>query len=92
MVARKRAGLSVSLIRRTAFLSPFSAAALPHDWAWSQEEKSYKDFTKSNLEFAYNAWREALWQKRIALIPMGIFFALLCQVFGWKGYRGNDKV
>ena len=76
----------------TWLLSPFSAAALPHDWAWSQQEKSYGRFTKSNLEFAYNAWREALWQKRIALIPMGVFFALLCQIFGWKGYRGNDKL
>lgn len=68
-------------------LSPFMVAALVHDWEYSQPEKSYWAFTKANLRFAWNGLLEGLWEKHLALIPMGALLALLCQIFGYGGYQ-----
>ncbi len=67
-------------------LKPFFTAALPHDWEYSQPEKSYLAFTAANWRFAVNSWIEALDERRPGMIFMGLALAVLCQVFGWGGY------
>lgn len=68
-------------------LKPFFTAALPHDWEFSQSEKSFRAFTFANLRFAWNSCLEALDERRPSMIASGIALAVLCQVFGWGGYQ-----
>ena len=70
-------------------LKPFFTAALPHDWEYSLPEKSFGAFTLANLRFAWNAALEALDERRPSMAGTGIALALLCQVFGWNGYRNG---
>ena len=69
----------------TAFL-PFFTAALPHDWEYSLPKKSYMAFTAANWRFAVNSCIEALDERRLSMVFMGLALAALCQVFGWSGY------
>ena len=70
-------------------LKPFFTAALPHDWEYSLPEKSFGAFTLANLRFAWNAALEALDERRLSMAGMGIALAILCQLFGWSGYRNG---
>ena len=70
----------------TALLRPFQAAALVHDWEYSQPVKSYVLFTAANWRFVINSCLEALDERRPGMIFMGLALAVLCQVFGWGGY------
>ena len=70
----------------TALLRPFQAAALIHDWEYSQDTKSFRAFTASNWHLAVNVAREALYDCRPGVIPAGALAALLCQIFGWRAY------
>jgi hypothetical protein len=70
----------------TALLRPFQAAALVHDWEYSQTAKSYRAFTAANRRLAANIAREALYDCRPGVIPAGALAALLCQFFGWHAY------
>ena len=70
----------------TALLRPFQAAALVHDWEYSQDAKTYRAFTAANWHLAVNIAREALYDCRPGMIPAGILAAALCQVFGWRAY------
>lgn len=73
----------------TALLRPFQAAALVHDWEYSQEAKCYASFAAANRRLAVNVAREALYDCRPGVIPLGIAAAMLCQVFGWRAYRNG---
>ena len=76
----------------TVLLRPFQAAALVHDWEYSQNVKCYRTFTAANWHLAVNIAREALYDCRPGVIPAGALAALLCQVFGWRAYkRGRLK-
>ena len=68
-------------------LKPFFTAALPHDWEFSQPEKSFRAFTLANLRFAWNSCLEALDERRPPMIASGVALAVLCQIFGWGGYK-----
>ena len=70
----------------TALLRPFQAAALVHDWEYSQKVKSYRAFSAANWRLAVNIAREALYDCRPGVIPAGALAALLCQLFGWRAY------
>ena len=70
----------------TVLLRPFQAAALVHDWEYSQEAKTYRAFTAANWHLAVNIAREALYDCRPGVIPAGALAALLCQIFGWRAY------
>lgn len=77
----------------TALLRPFQAAALIHDWEYSQKEKSYQAFSRANWHLAVNIAREALFDCRPGMIPAGALAALLCQLFGWRAYiNGRPRV
>ena len=51
-------------IALTSLLRPFQAAALVHDWEYSQNVKSYRAFTAANWHLAVNVAREALYDCR----------------------------
>ena len=71
----------------TALLRPFQAAALVHDWEYSQRIKSYRAFSAANWRLAVNIAREALYDCHPSVIPAGALAALLCQSFGWHAYK-----
>ena len=71
----------------TALLRPFQAAALVHDWEYSQDKKSYRAFSFANWHLGVNIIREALYDCHPGMIPAGALVALLCQLFGWRAYK-----
>ena len=73
----------------TALLRPFQAAALVHDWEYSQKIKSYRAFSAANWHLAVNIAREALYDCHPGVIPAGVLAAILCQLFGWRAYRNG---
>jgi hypothetical protein len=76
-------------IALTSLLRPFQAAALVHDWEYSQKIKGYRAFSAANWHLAVNIAREALYDCHPGMIPAGVLAALLCQLFGWRAYRNG---
>ena len=70
-------------------LKPFFTAALPHDWEYSQKEKSCRAFTAANWHLAVNIAREAFYDCHPGVIPVGMLAAILCQAFGWRADRNG---
>ena len=70
----------------TALLRPFQAAALVHDWEYSQDAKNFRAFTAANWHLGVNIIREALYDCHPGVIPAGVLAAMLCQLFGWSAY------
>ena len=75
----------------TWLLGFFEAVALIHDCEYSAPNKSYRAFTAANLRFAYNAVRSAVLRtpgrQAAKVAGCGLLLALLCQLFGYKGYK-----
>lgn len=64
----------------TWVLTFLEASALIHDWEYEYQPKTYGAFTVANLRLAYNAARDCH--------PFaGLAGAVLCQLFGWVGFR-----
>ena len=64
----------------TWILTFLEAPALIHDWEYTYQPKTYGAFTMANLRLAYNAAKDNH--------PFsGITAAVLCQLFGWRGYE-----
>lgn len=76
----------------TWLLQRYEIAALPHDWEYCYSPKTYWSFTVANYRFALNATLEALEVGDLAMIPRGIVFALVCQLFGWRGYKTGGPI
>lgn len=70
----------------TWLLKFLEAPALVHDWQYTVGG-NYWDFTKSNLYLMVNSFIEARDLRKIDLIFIGIAAAVLCQFFGWKGFK-----
>lgn len=68
----------------TWILTFLEASALIHDWEFTCQPKTYGAFTLANLRLAYNAAKD---KHPFA----GLAGAVLCQLFGWKGYREGDR-
>ena len=82
----------------TNILCNFETSALIHDWEFSapDSKKSYKTFSTANLRFFINSICEAYHSdfsffKKIKISIMGLFLALLCQLFGWSNYSPKNK-
>lgn len=73
----------------TVLLRPFQAAALVHDWEYTQNPKSFRAFSGANWRLAVNISLEALYNCHPGVIPAGALAALLCQIFGWHAYRNG---
>lgn len=75
----------------TWLLGFFEADALIHDYEYSLTDKSYSLFTLANLRFAYNAALLAFdrlsFRPAIKVALLGLLLALLCQTFGYSGYK-----
>ena len=77
--------------KATELLQWFEPEALIHDWEYTYQPKSYWHFTLANLRFAANGF-VAAWQEKSGLAVWrqtgrAILLALLCQIFGYKGFR-----
>lgn len=66
----------------TWILTFLEASALIHDWEFTYQPKTYWAFTVANLRLAWNA---TLDRHPVA----GIVGVVLCQLFGWRGYRDS---
>ena len=71
----------------TWLLRPLEASAEIHDWEFSVPHKSFRSFSAANCRLAVNCAREALYDLRPGVIPLGILAALICQAFGWRAYK-----
>ena len=76
----------------TWVLGFFEADALVHDYEYSLPQKSYWLFTVANLRFALNsvilaAVRFGVARKTAKVAALGLLLALLCQLFGYSGYK-----
>lgn len=76
----------------TSLLEFFEAEAMIHDYEYSLPKKSYWRFSKANLRFAFNGVVLAIKTHKISLktlklIVLGFILALLCQMFGYSGYK-----
>lgn len=76
----------------TWVLGFFEADALIHDYEYSLPQKSYWLFTVANLRFAFNsvvlaAVRFGVSRKTAKVAALGLLLALLCQFFGYSGYK-----
>ncbi|MBS1369745.1 MAG: hypothetical protein HPZ91_07280 [Lentisphaeria bacterium] len=72
----------------TAVLEDFEVSALPHDYEFKHAPRTYLHFTLANARFAINAILEAWHDRKPKLVWRGIILASLCQLFGWKGFKG----
>ena len=78
----------------TVLLERFEPEALIHDWEYMYQPKTYGHFTLANFRFAWNAFMCACGsadsRKNLLLqTGAGIVLALLCQLFGWRGYKDS---
>lgn len=87
----------------TMLLEPFEIAALPHDFDFGTAARTYFAFTVANIRFAVNAVLEAFHRHPLrlpldkagrrelrrlaAMILFGLLLAVLCQCFGWQGFK-----
>ena len=75
----------------TWLLGFFEADAMLHDFEYSQPDKSYGHFTLANVRFCVNAVLLALQAHPLKLAvkvaALGVLLGVLCQVFGYSGYK-----
>lgn len=76
----------------TSLLEKFTAPAMVHDWEYTFSPKNYWFFTVANMRFAVNSFIDAFYEKSgtryiIKQTLLGIALAMLCQLFGYKGYK-----
>ena len=76
----------------TKLLDWFEPEALIHDWEYTYQPKTYWSFTIANLRLLYNGLKYALftqgWTKvAFQQAKRAALLALLCQIFGWDGYK-----
>lgn len=79
----------------TDLLRFFESDALIHDWEYTFQPKSYIHFTVANARFLVNTFVAAYDSNRgsgskiIKQTAKGALLALLCQLFGWSGYKSS---
>ena len=77
----------------TWLLEFFETDALIHDYEYSLPGKSYWKFTLANVRFAWNACVLAFgaysFRRACRVAVLGVFLALLCQIFGYGGYKAG---
>lgn len=80
----------------TKLLKWFEPEALIHDWEYTFQPKTWWHFTLANLRFAVNAFlashaqasaHRTRWRYILKQTGRGLLLALLCQLFGWGGFK-----
>ncbi len=74
----------------TALLEWFEPEALVHDWEYAYQPKTYRHFTLANVRFAVNCFLAGYRVVDRRHICRGLLLALLCQLFGWSGYKNAE--
>lgn len=79
----------------TALLDRFEPEALIHDWEFTYQPRTYTAFTLANIRFAWNAFMCACSsadsrQSLLVQTGAGIALGLLCQIWGWQGYKNTE--
>lgn len=67
-------------------LDYLEAPALPHDYSYDKGG-GYWTFTIANLQLVFNATIEAIVRRSFKIFIAGIVAVLLCQLFGYSGFR-----
>ena len=68
-------------------LRPFAAAALIHDFEFSDQYKSFGRFTDANCRLAVNIAKEAVYNRHARYIFAGVIAGVVCELFGWRAYQ-----
>ena len=82
----------------TWLLEAFEPDALIHDWEFTFSPRTYSAFTAANWRFLCNGVRFAIftyrWNLRGVIVQSikAIVLALLCQIFGWRGYKNRETI
>lgn len=71
----------------TWLLQWFEEEALIHDVDYASADKTYYYFTCANIRFFTNVCIAAWKRRHLRKIPLGFILALLCQTFGWSGFK-----
>ena len=75
----------------TWLLAIFRPAAMPHDYRYTYGEKSYWAFAVANIQLAIDCMMVAMDMRSVRRMlldaALGLFLALLCQMFGYSGYK-----
>lgn len=78
----------------TRCLEVFESDALIHDYEYESAPRTYAAFTLANLRFAWNATVNAFYCANLITgfqhVIFGMLLALLCQLFGWRGFKHAD--
>lgn len=78
----------------TRWLEAFEEDALIHDFEYAFVPRTYSAFTLANLRFAWNVTVNAFYCANLIAgirhAALGTLLALLCQLFGWRGFRTTD--
>lgn len=81
----------------TWLLEWFEVEALIHDVEYAYAPRTYWAFTIANARFALNALLYALHEGEgvkyvLRQTAFGLALALLCQLFGWRGYKKTEVI
>ena len=76
----------------TKLLDVFEPEALIHDWEYTYSKKTFWSFTTANIRFLYNGIKYGVFcygfsKKSVRQIRLSICLAVLCQLFGWGGFK-----
>lgn len=76
----------------TKLLDMFEPEALIHDWEYTYSKKTFWSFTAANIRFLYNGIKYGIFcygfsKKSVRQIRLSICLAVLCQLFGWGGFK-----
>lgn len=75
----------------TRVLDMYEEDALIHDFEFAFAPRTYGAFTLANLRFAWNATVNAFYCVNLITgfqhVIFGMLLALLCQLFGWRGFK-----
>lgn len=80
----------------TWLLDAFEPDALVHDWEFTFAPRTYRAFTAANWRFLRNGIRFAVYTHKFNIRAVtaqsikAILLALLCQIFGWRGYKYKE--
>ena len=66
--------------------------ALVHDWEYTYLPKTFWHFTVANVRFLYNGIKYAIFcsgfkRRAFRRIRLVFVFTMLCQFFGWNGFK-----
>ena len=80
----------------TKIFEDLEPIALIHDWEYTFAPKTMWSFFVANVRFVYNGIKYSIFcygasAKTVRLCRKSVFLAVLCQMFGWRGYKSAKE-